>query len=244
MLPISFQNVSHRYDSADILKNITADIPANAITAVIGRSGSGKSTLLKCVNGMVHPTAGHVRVFDAPMNYGDLPQLRRKIGYAVQGTGLFPHMTVRENIALLGRVTKMSSKNMTARVEHLMRLVSLDEFYINKYPHDLSGGEQQRVGLCRAMLLNPPIFLLDEPFGALDPATRSEIHTELLKLQAAEPRTIFFVTHDMQEALSLADNIMVLDHGEMIQFGAKSELLSNPASDLVRSYIKQDGLHE
>jgi osmoprotectant transport system ATP-binding protein len=220
MFPIRFEHLTHRFGTREVLHDVTAEIPANAITALIGRSGSGKSTLLQTVNGMIVPSEGRVLLFDAPIDYAHIHEVRRPIGYAVQGTGLFPHLTIRDNIAILGRVTNMPAPDIDRRIDHLLQLVGLNTTFLHAYPHELSGGEQQRVGLCRAMLLNPPIFLLDEPFGALDPATRSDIHREVLALQRAEPRTILFVTHDMQEATTLADWIMVMDNGEVQRFDA------------------------
>lgn len=236
--PIRFDAITHRYGTATVLHEVSAAIPADQITAIIGRSGSGKSTLLQMVNGMVVPTAGRVLLFDAPIDYAHIVDVRRKIGYAVQGTGLFPHLTVRENIAILGRVTGMPDAPCDARITHLMTLVGLRGEFMGKYPHQLSGGEQQRVGLCRAMLLNPPIFVLDEAFGALDPTTRSDIHRELRALQHAEPRTILLVTHDMHEAVTLADNIMVLDQGVVQQFGTTAELVAHPANSIVAGYLQ------
>jgi osmoprotectant transport system ATP-binding protein len=236
--PIKFDKVSHRYLKDYVLKNLTFEIDENIITAVIGKSGGGKSTLIQIINGLVVPTEGEVDVFDGKLDYNKITQIRLKIGYSVQGTGLFPHMTVYENISLLGRITQMSKDEISSRVKYLMKLVDLHDEFENSYPYQLSGGQQQRVGLCRAMMLNPPVFLLDEAFAALDPTTKNEIHSELLKIQKMEPRTIVMVTHDLAEAVKLANKIMVLHQGEIQQYGTKAEILNSPANDYVRDFIK------
>lgn len=234
---IKFDSVSHYYNNIAALAGVSFSVEDNKITAIIGRSGSGKSTLLQIINGLIHPSEGIVEVFGTRLSYSKINQARLKIGYSVQGTGLFPHMTVYNNISLLGRITGQKRHVTEIRVDTLMSLVNLPPEFKTKYPYQLSGGEQQRVGIYRAMLLNPPIFLLDEAFGALDPTTRNEIHTELLNLQKIEPRTIVMVTHDLPEAMKLADNIMVLEKGDIQQYGTKQEILSKPANDFVRNYI-------
>jgi osmoprotectant transport system ATP-binding protein len=234
---VNFNNVSHKYNGRTALENLVFTVDDNKITAIIGRSGSGKSTLLQIINGLVKPTSGDVNVFGEPIDYSKINQIRLKIGYSVQGTGLFPHMTVYSNISLLGRITKQLKHTTEGRVDLLMSLVNLPPDFKTKYPYQLSGGEQQRVGICRAMLLNPPVFLLDEAFGALDPATKNEIHSELLTLQKVEPRTIILVTHDLPEAVKLADNIMILEKGVIQQYGTKNEILNSPANDFVKDFI-------
>lgn len=235
---IEFNNVSHYYNNIAALENVSFSIEAGKITAIIGRSGSGKSTLLQIINGLIRPAKGSIEVFNAPIDYRKINEIRLKIGYSVQGTGLFPHMTVYNNISLLGRITNQLKHITEMRVDTLMSFVNLPPEYKTKYPYELSGGEQQRVGICRAMLLNPPIFLLDEAFGALDPSTKNEIHAELLTLQKAEPRTIVMVTHDLNEALKLADNIMIIEKGVIQQYGSKQEVLNNPANNFVMDFFK------
>jgi len=234
---IQFENVSHSYSNTNALDNLIFEITENKITVIIGRSGSGKSTLLQIINGLIMPTQGNVFVLGSYLDYRKINKLRLKIGYSVQGTGLFPHMTVYENISLLGKITKMSKHDMERRTDFLMSLVNLTPDFKTKYPYQLSGGEQQRVGICRAMLLNPPIFLLDEAFAALDPTTKNEIHAELLKLQETEPRTIVLVTHDLNEAIKLGDNIMVLENGVIQQYGTRDEIVNNPENDFVKNYM-------
>lgn len=234
---IQFDSVSHYYNETRALDNLTFEIDDFKITAIIGRSGSGKSTLLQIINGLIKPSAGKILVFGNLLNYDEINKTRLKIGYSVQGTGLFPHMTVYDNISLLGKIRNQRRHFTERRVDMLMSLVNLPPVFKTKYPYELSGGEQQRVGICRAMLLNPPVFLLDEAFGALDPATKNEIHSELLNLQKIEPRTIVLVTHDLSEALKLADKIMILEKGVIQQYGAKDEIINKPANDFVKSFI-------
>lgn len=237
--PIVFTDVSKFYQTQRVLKDVSFEIRPKTITVIIGPSGSGKSTLLQLINGLIRPEEGELLVFQKAIDYGSLTALRRRIGYAVQGTGLFPHLTTRKNISLLASLENWSSEKITKRVKYLMNLVNLKPDYLDKYPHQLSGGEQQRVGLCRAMMLNPEIFLLDEPFGALDPITRNEIHDEFVMLQKSEPRSIVLVTHDLREAVKLADIIVVLNSGEIQQIAAPEEVLHKPANDFVARFVRQ-----
>jgi osmoprotectant transport system ATP-binding protein len=235
---IVFTHLSCTIGATPILRGITTTIAAGKVTALIGRSGSGKSTLLRTVNGMVRPTAGTVHVFDAPLDYRALPAVRRRIGYSVQGTGLFPHLTVERNVLLPARISDIDPVSLHDRVAHLFALVNLPVSFLQKYPHELSGGEQQRVGICRALLLDPPIVLLDEPFGALDPTTRSEIHQEVLRIQHTAPRTMLLVTHDLREARRLADEVLVLDAGTVLQQGDRDDVFDNPASEQIAAYFR------
>ena len=173
-----------------------------------------------------------------PIDYNRLPELRRQIGYAVQGTGLFPHLTVERNITLLARLVGWDADRIRARAQELMQRVGLPWTFATRYPHELSGGQQQRVGLCRAMMLKPPLFLLDEPFGALDPVTRNEIQQEFLHLQQSEPRTIVLVTHDLHEALKLGQRLIVLERGRIAQHGPGEEIVNAPANEFVRKFFQ------
>jgi len=237
MSSIAFDNVSKSYHQKIALKNISLTFQPDKTTAVIGPSGSGKSTLIQLINGLIRPDNGQVSVFDKKINYDNLSELRRRMGYAVQGTGLFPHLTVKKNITLLAVLENWKNDRISKRAEELVNLVNLPADYFNKYPHQLSGGEQQRVGLCRAMMLNPTIFLLDEAFGALDPITRSEIHAEFIKLQKLEARTIILVTHDLREAFKLADQVVILNEGQAEQIGTRKEILESPASKFVKKFV-------
>lgn len=209
--------------------------------ALVGESGSGKSTLLQLVNGLVHPDAGSVSLFGEPIDYADLPAIRRNMGFAVQGAGLFPHLTTFENITLVARLNGWAKEKIEARVELLFGLLDLDPVLAQRYPHTLSGGQQQRAALCRAMMLNPPLLLLDEPFSALDPITRRSIHEEFLRLQAAESRSIVMVTHDMDEALRLASYLVILKEGEVIQAGAIEAVQAAPADAYVEHLFATSG---
>jgi len=224
------------------VKDLSFEIEDKKITAIIGKSGSGKSTLLQIINGLIKPTGGSVYVFGNPLDYSNIYKTRLKIGYSVQGTGLFPHMSIYNNIAVLGKITNVPKHDIERRIDTLMSFVNLPPSFKTKFPYQLSGGEQQRVGICRAMLLDPPVFLLDEAFAALDPETKSEIHTELLDMQKAEPRTIVIVTHDLNEAVKLADNIMFMQDGEIKQYGSKKDVLNNPASVSVKDYMDNRAL--
>lgn len=238
MSQIILQGVSKSYGKEMALRDVDVAFADGVTTAVVGSSGSGKSTLLQLINGLVRPSTGTVHVFGKPIDYSQLPQLRRQIGYAVQGTGLFPHLTVERNITLLARLEGWDPDRIRQRAQRLMSLVSLPWEYAVRYPHELSGGQQQRVGLCRAMMLDPPLLLLDEPFGALDPLTRREIHQEFLRLQASEPRTMVLVTHDLGEALKLAQRLVVLEAGRIAQHGPCDEIVTAPANEFVRTFFR------
>lgn len=222
---IDILNVSFGYHpSQDILHRINLSIHSSTITAVIGKSGSGKSTLLQIINGMIRPREGEVRLQGRPIEYGNIHAVRLQIGYVVQHVGLFPHMTIAENISILGKVAKKPRQEIKDRVEALMEMVQLPVNYLNKYPHELSGGEQQRVGLCRALLLKPPIVLMDEPFASLDNKTKRGIYRYLLDIQKKEQRTIVMVTHDWEETVALADHFIWIENGKVKAHGEKSAL--------------------
>jgi osmoprotectant transport system ATP-binding protein len=214
------------YAGVAALAGVSFSFPDSGITAIIGRSGSGKSSLLKMINGLSTPDRGRVEVFGRPVDYSALPVLRRKIGYLVQGSGLFPHLSVRENVCLLAGLEGWEEQAQQQRFFQLLEMVQLDTNMAARYPHELSGGQQQRVALCRAMMLNPHLLLLDEPFAALDPLTRLDVHEQLLQLQSLEPRTVILVTYDMREALKLADTILVMEHGVLVANFAREELRS------------------
>ncbi|MBS1517636.1 MAG: ATP-binding cassette domain-containing protein [Bacteroidetes bacterium] len=236
MFPVEIRNVSKSIDGRQILVNADFSVKENSITALIGKSGSGKSTLLKSINGLIKPTSGKILLFGNEIDYENIIPLRLKIGYAVQGTGLFPHMNIRENISVMAKLNDWKSEDIDARTEQLMKMTDLSPELGKKYPYQLSGGEQQRTGLCRAMMLNPKIFLLDEAFGALDVTTKNEIHSEFLKIQKSEPRTILMVTHDLNEAFKLADEIIIIEKGEIQQTGTKNEILNSPRNEFVKYF--------
>ncbi len=242
MQPVEFIHVTHSFGEGDILYDVSVRFAENKVTAIIGKSGSGKSTLLKIVNGLSRPAAGEVRLFGEKLDYNALGLLRKKLGYVVQGIGLFPHLTAEENILLPGKTHLPKTELNKDRVHELMNLVNLQQNLKGKYPYQMSGGEQQRVGICRALFLAPLVLLMDEPFGSLDPITRFDIHREFIELQRKMPRTVLLVTHDMAEAKKLADEILVLDRGTVQQFGPKQEIFEHPATNIVKELLIVAGL--
>ena len=230
---LGFDAVTKVYGDKTVLHDLSLELPAGLTVAMVGESGSGKSTLLQLANGLVSPERGEVRVFDEPLDYTRLPEIRRSMGYAVQGAGLFPHLTAQENITLVARLAGWSDDDVDSRLARLFDLLELDPALADRYPHALSGGQQQRVSLCRAMMMNPPLLLLDEPFSALDPITRRSIHDEVIQLQAAESRSIVMVTHDMAEAVKLAQHLVILRDGRVVQEGGVDAVRSSPADDYV-----------
>ncbi len=224
MNALSLDRVSKHYAAVPAVADVSIDFPQDAITAVIGPSGCGKSTLLKLCNGLIRPDSGSVCVLGSELDYDDLPRTRRRIGYAVQGTGLFPHLSAGRNMAMLAELEGWSEADTLSRCRELTALTQLDDELLQRYPHQLSGGQQQRVGLCRAMMLRPRLLLLDEPFAAIDPLTRADIQQQLLQLHRAEPTTTVLVTHDMHEALRLADHILVMAAGRVLHSAGTAEL--------------------
>lgn len=236
---VLFEHVSKRLGGNQVLEDVTLELPELVTTAIVGESGSGKSTLLQHVNGLLRPDEGRVIVFGEPVPYEHVVRFRRRIGYCVQGIGLFPHLTVKENITLVARLDGWSEDDIEARFGHLMRLMDLEEELADRYPLHLSGGQQQRVGLCRSMMLKPPLLLLDEPFSAVDPITRIGIHKHFMRLQTAEPVSVLLVTHDMQEAEKLSQYLVILQGGRVVQAGRTAEVLEAPADDFVASLFKE-----
>ncbi|KGE02573.1 ATP-binding cassette domain-containing protein [Pseudohaliea rubra] len=207
---IAFERVCKGWGAQPVLRDINLAFASGRITAIVGRSGCGKSTLLRLCNGLLTPDAGTVRVFGEPLPAPDPVALRRRIGYAVQQAALFPHLTGEENITLVARLEGWSAAALAERLEKLRVLVDLPADALARLPFELSGGQQQRVGLCRALFLHPAMLLLDEPFAAVDPLTRRDIHRRLLAVHAQEPVTTVLVTHDMAEALHLAEEVVIL----------------------------------
>lgn len=226
---IEFRDVSYRINdipARPIVSNISLAIPRGETLVLLGRSGSGKTTLLKLVNRLLAPTAGQVFVGGQSNSATDPIHLRRGIGYVLQDAGLFPHFTVAENIALVPTLEKWDSPRIAARVEALLRLVGLDPAeFSSRRPHELSGGQRQRVSVARALAADPPILLMDEPFGALDPVTRSELQREFIALACRLKKTIVFVTHDIREALLLATRIALLYDGHLAALSSPSDFL-------------------
>lgn len=220
---------------------MTFDIEPGELVVLLGSSGSGKTTLLRMINRLVEPTSGSIFVNGEDVQSIPAPQLRRQIGYVIQQAGLFPHMRVRDNVAVVPRLLKWSREQTSDRVNTLLDLVGLPTAdYADRYPAQLSGGEQQRVGLARALAAEPATLLMDEPFGALDAITRRRLQDELLRIHKDLACTIIFVTHDVDEAIRLADRIAVMRYGKVLQIGRPLELMTNPANDFVADLIGAD----
>lgn len=236
---IEFENVSKHYpDGTVAVKDFSLQIPAHRTTVFVGSSGCGKTTLLRMVNRMVDPSHGVLRIDGEDITNKPAVELRRSIGYVMQNSGLMPHFTVAENIATVPRLQGMSKAASRKRALELMETVGLIPAQADRYPHQLSGGQQQRVGVARALASDPNILLMDEPFGAVDPIVRAELQEELLRLQRELDKTIVFVTHDIDEAFLLGDQVVILAAGaQKLQVGSPSEIIEHPANDFVASFI-------
>ena len=226
---VEFRDVNFRLGRRDLLTQINLTINQGEALLLLGRSGSGKTTTLKLINRLLMPTSGQVLVGDRSTHEWDAIALRRKIGYAIQETGLFPHFTVRENIGLVPSLLKWSRPKLEARVYEMLNLVGLEpEIFAQRYPQQLSGGQRQRVGIARALAADPPILLMDEPFGALDPITRLELQQQFRNLQKQLGKTVVFVTHDIQEAFFLGTRIGLMHEGQLVVLGTKEEFMRSP----------------
>src|SRR5213594_1400127 len=234
---IQFQNVSYRLENGlELLHNLTLQVDRGETLVLLGRSGSGKTTTLKLINHLLSPSAGEVLVDGHSIRDWDLIRLRRMIGYVIQEVGLFPHFTVERNIALVPQLERWPAERISQRVQELLRLVGLDPQLASRFPRELSGGQRQRVGVARALAADPPILLMDEPFGALDPLTRAEIQQEFVRLENRLKKTVVFVTHDIREALTVGTRITLLEAGRLAGVYSPQEFLS--ASDpLAAQYV-------
>lgn len=236
---ILFENVTKKYDNNQVAVNaIDLKIKKGEFFVIIGPSGCGKTTLLKMINRLIHLTEGTIHINGKRISDYNIHELRWNIGYVLQQIALFPHMTIEENIAVVPELKKWRHEDIQKRVRQLLEMVGLDaDKYSQRKPIELSGGEQQRVGVIRALAADPEIVLMDEPFSALDPLSRTKLQDDLLKLQQAIHKTIVFVSHDMQEALKLGDRICVMKNGEIVQIGTPQEILQNPVNDFVKEFI-------
>jgi len=235
---IEFKNVKKTFKETTVLKEMNLTINKGELVVFIGPSGCGKTTSLKMINRLIEPTEGTIIVDGQDTRKMDPIELRRQMGYVIQQTGLFPHMTIRENIQLIAGLEGHAEQDMDARTEHLLRMVGLDpDQFIDRYPSELSGGQQQRIGFARALMNDPEVILMDEPFSALDPVTRNDLQEELFNLQEEVKKTIVFVTHDMDEAIKLADRICIMRDGEIVQFDTPEQILRNPKDEYVESFI-------
>ncbi|WP_239310954.1 ABC transporter ATP-binding protein [Frankia sp. Cj3] len=238
---IRLERVSKHYpgQSAPAVSELSLDIRDGEIAVLLGPSGCGKTTTLRLINRLIEPSAGRIFLNGEDVTRADPDQLRRRIGYVIQQVGLFPHLTIAENIGLIPRTLRWDKSRVRARVDELLDLVGLEpRAYRGRYPKQLSGGEQQRVGVARALAADPPAMLMDEPFGAIDPITRERLQDEFLNLQAQIRKTIVLVTHDVGEAVKLGDRIAVLaERASLVQYDTPSKILAEPADGFVRSFI-------
>lgn len=233
---IQFEHVCKSYGKNPILKDLTFTIPDGQFVILIGPSGCGKTTTMKLINRLLEPDSGTISIDGRDIREQDKVELRRHIGYVIQQIGLFPNMTVAQNICVVPKLLKYDKKRCDEIVGEMLRLVHMEQ-YADKYPSELSGGQQQRIGVLRALAASPPIVLMDEPFGALDPQTRESLQDEVKNLQQKLGKTIVFVTHDMGEALKLADTIIFMDGGEIVQMASPEEMLEHPATERVRDFL-------
>lgn len=240
---IEFKHVVKRYpgQEAPAIDDLSLTVPAGEICCLVGPSGGGKTTTMKLVNRLIDLTSGEIRIGGVDVMSRDVTALRREIGYVIQMVGLFPHMTIAGNIAVVPKLRGWTKSRIRDRVNDLLDLVDLDRSYAKRYPAQLSGGQQQRIGLARALAIDPPVMLMDEPFGALDPITRSSLQDEFLKLQGQIKKTVIFVTHDIDEAIKMGDRIAVLRGGGILaQYGTADELLGSPADAYVADFVGAD----
>lgn len=237
-IAIRFSHVSKSYAENRILEDFNLDIYRKELLTIIGSSGSGKTTLLKMINGLIIPTSGTIYVNGKDISKENQTLLRRSIGYVIQGIGLFPHLTVRRNIAYVPELSSSWDKKEIARtVESLVQMVGLDSEMLNRYPSELSGGQRQRVGIARALAAKPTILLMDEPFGAVDEITRKMLQTELIRIHRELEVTIVFITHDIKEAFRLGTRILVMNKGQIDQLGIPDEIRNTPATPFVSELI-------
>lgn len=244
-IAIEFKNVKKEYDGKVIIDNFNLKIMAGEFLTVVGSSGCGKTTILKMINGLIIPNDGQVLVHGQCNQEVDLIQLRRNIGYAIQGSVLFPHMTVAQNIAYVPNLLNKNDKKRTQKaVNKWMNIVGLDDELRQRYPSELSGGQQQRVGIARALAASPDILLMDEPFGAVDEITRTILQDEILRIHNQEKITIIFVTHDINEALKLGSRVLVMDQGKIVQLASPQEILEHPKSEFVSKLIQRENNYQ
>ncbi|MBT7609590.1 MAG: ATP-binding cassette domain-containing protein [Bacteriovoracaceae bacterium] len=227
------------HSNTPAVDNISFNLDVGQIGCLIGTSGCGKTTTLKMLNKLIEPSSGTIKINNQETQNLDAVDLRRKIGYVIQKAGLFPHMTIQENISILSTILKREKREIKSRVSELLDLVRLSySEFAHRYPSELSGGQQQRVGIARALMENPPVLLMDEPFGALDPLTKDSMHDEFYNLNRKLGKTILIVTHDLTEAFKLGDKVLLMDNGSIVQAGTKSDFINSPVNDFVKDFIK------
>lgn len=236
---IQFQGVRKSYGDRIVLKEINFEVRKGEFITVIGSSGCGKTTMLKLINGLLTPDRGTVYVYGEDVSKTNQIELRRRIGYVIQGVGLFPHMSVRKNIEFVPSILKYDKKKSNKIARDLIRVVGLEEDMLERYPSELSGGQKQRVGVARALAASPEILLMDEPFGAVDEITRTMLQDELLKVHKKLDIAIFFITHDIREAVKLGNRMIVMNDGEIISSGTPEEVINNHEIEFVKSLSKK-----
>ncbi|EHE86212.1 ABC transporter family protein [Latilactobacillus curvatus CRL 705] len=235
---IEFEGVTKQYEQSLALDGLTLTIPDNGLFVLVGPSGSGKTTTVKMINRLIEPTSGTIKIDGQPINQMDLQTLRLNIGYVLQNIALFPHLTIEENITIQLEVLKWTKADRQKRARELLEMVHLDpDQYASRYPSELSGGQQQRIGIIRALATSPKVILMDEPFSALDPVTRTQLQDLVLSLQKQLHNTIVFVTHDMKEALRLGDEIAVMRQGSIQQVGTAKAIFNQPKNEFVREFF-------
>jgi len=242
MSTIAFDGVTKSFGTTRALADFSFEIEAGAFCVLIGPSGCGKSTALRMINAMIRPDQGRITIGGDDIARLDPVELRRRVGYVIQSVGLFPHWTVAQNIAAVPRLLGWSKSRQADRVAEMTRLLGIEPSLLVRYPYQLSGGQQQRVGVARALAADPEIILMDEPFAALDPTSRAKLQGEVRKVHAQSGRTIVFVTHDMDEALRLATHMVVMNRGHVVQSGAPTEILRNPANSFVGEFLGRASL--
>ncbi|WP_269311207.1 betaine/proline/choline family ABC transporter ATP-binding protein [Peptostreptococcus sp. CBA3647] len=242
---IEYKNISKKYPNGKMaVRDVNMKFDKGEFVCFIGTSGSGKTTLMRMLNRMLEPTSGEITISGKNIKDYNEVELRRKIGYVIQQIGLMPHMTIYENITMVPKLLKWPEERRRQVAQELIKMVELPESFLERYPSELSGGQQQRIGVIRALAADQDVVLMDEPFGALDPLTRESLQSTVKRLQQQMGKTFVFVTHDMDEAIKLADKIAIMDKGELIQFDTVDNILMNPANDFVRNMIGEDRLSE
>jgi len=238
---IKFENVSKAYEENNVVKNLSFEIKKGELCVLIGPSGCGKSTSLKMINRLVEPTEGAITIEGKDVRDFKPEILRRRIGYVIQNIGLFPHLSVKENISVVPKLLKWDKNRIDERVSELMQLMGMQEsLFLNKHPSELSGGQAQRIGVARALAADPDIVLMDEPFGALDPITKSGLQNEILRLQRKVQKTVVFVTHDIDEAVKLADRIAVMNEGRLVAYDRPESILNNKENEFIKKFVGFD----
>lgn len=241
---IEFKDVSKSYNAdKSVISSLSLSIDKGELVTILGPSGCGKTTLLKMINGLTSYNDGQIYILGKELKEWNLINLRRKIGYVVQQIGLFPHLTVENNITYVLSLLNHKNKEKHLRAKELIQLVGLEDTYLNRYPRELSGGQKQRIGVARALAANPDIVLMDEPFGAIDEITRKVMQEELLRLHEKLKKTIVFVTHDIEEAIKLGTKILLMKDGEIEQIGTKEEMIFNPKNKFVKEFIGIKGFN-